>query len=189
MQSNLLKRVITASIIFPLVISIILYQNDLIVRLFLNIVIFLAAFELSRLCFTDNSGNRKRFIFITIVFISIFLSNLIVKNNIWSFQIIFSIILWLTIFLYIFKLERVYNESNFGILYAFNFAVLLSCMYSSVYTLYILSPNFLVYLICLVSLVDISAYFLVKFTAKLLSFRLLVQIRHVKDSMDHWLPA
>ena len=74
MQSNLLKRVITASIIFPLVITIILYQNDLIVRLFLNIVIFLAAFELSRLCFTDNSENRKRFIFITIVFISIFLS-------------------------------------------------------------------------------------------------------------------
>ena len=108
MQSNLLKRVITASIIFPLVISIILYQNDLIVRLFLNIVIFLAAFELSRLCFTDNSENRKRFIFITIVFISIFLSNLIVKNNIWSFQIIFSIILWLAIFLYIFKLERVF---------------------------------------------------------------------------------
>ena len=185
MQSNLLKRVITASIIFPLVISIILYQNDLIVRLFLNIVIFLAAFELSRLCFTDNSGNRKRFIFITIVFISIFLSNLIVKNNIWSIQVIFSIILWFSIFLYIFKLEKVYNESNFGILYAFNFSVLLSCMYSSVYTLYILSPNFLVYLICLVSLVDISAYFLAKFTAKPLSFRLLVQIRHVRDFMGH----
>ncbi len=63
MQSNLLKRVITASIIFPLVISIILYQNDLIVRLFLNIVIFLAAFELSRLCFTDNSENRNEFNF------------------------------------------------------------------------------------------------------------------------------
>ena len=82
MQSNLLKRVITASIIFPLVISIILYQNDLIVRLFLNIVIFLAAFELSRLCFTENSGNRKSFIFITIVFICkmVFMSLLSIRS-------------------------------------------------------------------------------------------------------------
>ena len=104
MLSNLTKRIITALIIFPLVIAIILYQNDLLVRLLLNIVIFLAAFELSKMCLFSDSRN-KSFIFITLVFLSIFFSNILIKNNLWNLQIIFSSIIWVYIIFHIAKLK------------------------------------------------------------------------------------
>ena len=51
MLNNLQKRVFTALLIYPCVVLIILYSNDVIIRLFLNILIFLASFEISKMCF------------------------------------------------------------------------------------------------------------------------------------------
>ena len=158
MLSNLTKRVITALIIFPLVISTILYQNDLLVRLLLNIIIFLAAFELSKMCLFSESGN-KSFIFITFVFISIFLSNILIKNNLWNLQIIFSTLIWIYIIFNIIKLDEIHPKKIFNNYYMFLFVILLSSLYCSLYTLYLINYESLIYLICLISICDIAAYF------------------------------
>jgi len=158
MLSNLTKRIITALIIFPLVIAIILYQNDLLVRLLLNIVVFLAAFELSKMCLFSDSRN-KSFIFITFVFISIFFSNILIKNNLWDLQIIFSSIIWVYIIFHITKLGDILPKKSFNNFYMILFVILLASLYSSLYSLYLLSYKSTIYLICLISICDIAAYF------------------------------
>ena len=165
MLSNLTKRIITAVIIFPLVISIILYQNDLFVRLLLNIVVFLAAFEISKMCF-HNQSRKKSFIFITIIFISIFLSNILIKNNLWIFLIIPSSLLWTYTIFHIIRLKDVLPKKSFNNFYIILFVLFLSSLYCSLYTLYLISYSAVIYLICLISICDIAAYFSGKFFGK-----------------------
>ena len=54
MQGNLKKRIITALLIYPLIVFCILHSNELVVRMILNIIIFLSAFEISKMCFYNN---------------------------------------------------------------------------------------------------------------------------------------
>ena len=51
MRDNLKKRIYTALIIYPLLVLITIYSNEMVIRLTLNIIIFLSAFELSKMCF------------------------------------------------------------------------------------------------------------------------------------------
>ena len=76
MLNNLQKRVFTALLIYPCVVLIILYSNDVIIRLFLNILIFLASFEISKMCFYNTeleNGKRKHYYFIAINILSRYL--------------------------------------------------------------------------------------------------------------------
>ena len=82
MQDNLKKRIITALIVYPLIVFCILYSNELVIRMILNIIIFLSAFEVSKMCFYNNpheDNNRKHYFFIALVFLSILLSMSIVS--------------------------------------------------------------------------------------------------------------
>ena len=63
MLNNLQKRTLTALLIYPLIILIILYSNDVVIRMFLNIIIFISSFEISKMCFYSSSketNNRRR---------------------------------------------------------------------------------------------------------------------------------
>ena len=51
MLNNLQKRVVTAIVLYPIIIFIILYSNEIVIRLLLNIIIFIASFEISKMCF------------------------------------------------------------------------------------------------------------------------------------------
>ena len=71
MQSNLRKRIITALAVYPLIAFCILSTNDLVIRLLLNVIIFLSAFEVSKMCFYNNlkdGNNKKHYLFIILVF-------------------------------------------------------------------------------------------------------------------------
>ena len=97
MLKNLQKRVITAFLIYPTIIFIILYSNEVIIRLFLNIVIFIASYEISKMCFYQRLeviDNRKHYYFIASIFISIFISNILIKNDIWQILICPAFIMW-----------------------------------------------------------------------------------------------
>ncbi len=66
MLNNLQKRIFTALLIYPSIVLIILYSNDVIIRLFLNIIIFLASFEISKMCFYNiqlEKGKKKALLF------------------------------------------------------------------------------------------------------------------------------
>ena len=169
MQDNLKKRITTALIIYAIVASIILYSNDLLVRIFLNIIVFLSAFEISKMCFNNNNSeqnNKKHYMFIAFVFLSIFLSNILIKNNIWHYFIIASCILWLLISIYIINLRSIVIVERFNYTYMLIFIFLLGSFYCSLYTLYKLSPKTLLFLVSFVALSDISAYFLGKLFGK-----------------------
>ena len=162
MLSNLQKRVITAFLIYPIIIFIILYSNEIIIRLFLNIIIFIASFEISKMCFyqrTEEKSNRKHYYFIASIFISIFISNILIKNNIWHVLIFPTFIIWLLIPLYFTKLQKIDYINNFNIFYFLIFLLLISSFYCSLYTLYLYSSKALIYLITIVSIGDIAAYF------------------------------
>ena len=105
MQNNLSKRIVTASIVFPIIVFIILQSNQVLFRVFLNIIIFLSAFEISKMCFRNNlkeKGNTKHYLFILLIFISILFSNILIKNNLWHYLVYFSLFLWSFVKIHIF---------------------------------------------------------------------------------------
>ena len=72
MQDNLKKRIITALLVYPLIVFIVLFSNEVVIRLFLNIIIFLSAFEISKMCFYNNNyekENGKHYNFIGFIYI------------------------------------------------------------------------------------------------------------------------
>jgi len=162
MLNNLQKRVITALLIYPTIIFIILYSNEVIIRLFLNIVIFIASYEISKMCFYQRLeviDNRKHYYFIASIFISIFISNILIKNDIWQILIFPAFIMWLLIPFYFIKLRKIDYINNFNIFYFLTFLLFISSFYCSLYTLYLYSSKALIYLITMVSIGDIAAYF------------------------------
>ena len=162
MLNNLQKRVITALLIYPTIIFIILYSNEVIIRLFLNIVIFIASYEISKMCFYQRLeviDNRKHYYFIASIFISIFISNILIKNDIWQILIFPAFIMWSLIPFYFIKLRKINYINNFNIFYFLTFLLLISSFYCSLYTLYLYSSKALIYLITMVSIGDIAAYF------------------------------
>jgi phosphatidate cytidylyltransferase len=165
MQNNLSKRIVTASIVFPIIVFIILQSNQVLFRLFLNIIIFLSAFEISKMCFHNNlkeKGNTKHYLFILLIFISILFSNILIKNNLWHYLVYFSLFLWSFVIIHIFKLKKIKIIDKFGIIYFLGFVLVLSSFYCSIYQLYLLSPSSLLFLVSLVAVADISAYFVGK---------------------------
>jgi phosphatidate cytidylyltransferase len=133
-----------------------------VVRLFLNIIIFLSAFEISKMCFYNNpneNGNKKHYYFIILIFISIFISNILIKNNIWQYLIIPSCFIWLFITFYLSTLKNVKVIKKFNIMYFIIYLIVLSAFYCSLYTIYLMSPKSLLYLISIVAISDISAFF------------------------------
>ena len=165
MLNNLHKRVFTALLIYPCVVLIILYSNDVIIRLFLNIVIFLASFEISKMCFYNiqlENGKRKHYYFIAAIFISIFISNILIKNNVWQFLIIPSSILWVLIPIYLYNIKKINKIDEFNIFYFLIFLLLISSLYCSLYITYMYSQKALIFLISIVALADIAAFFIGK---------------------------
>ena len=165
MLNNLQKRVITALLVYPTIIFIILYSNEVIIRLFLNLIIFITSFEISKMCFyqkLQTIGNRKHYYFIASIFVSIFISNILIKNNIWQILIIPTFIMWLLIPIYFIKLQKINCINNFNIFYFLTFLLFISSFYCSLYTLYLYSSKALIYLITIVSIGDIAAYFVGK---------------------------
>ena len=162
MLNNLQKRVITALLVYPTIIFIILYSNEVIIRLFLNIIIFIISFEISKMCFYQKLeviSNRKHYYFIASIFALIFISNILIKNNIWQILIVPAFIMWLIIPIYLTKLKKIDNIDNFNIFYFLTFLLLISSFYCSLYTLFLYSSKALIYLITIVSIGDIAAYF------------------------------
>ena len=165
MQNNLSKRIVTASIVFPIIVFIILQSNQVLFRVFLNIIIFLSAFEISKMCFHNNlkeKGNTRHYLFILLIFISILFSNILIKNNLWHYLVYFSLFLWSFVIIHIFKLKKIKIIDKFGIIYFLGFVLVLSSFYCSIYQLYLLSPSSLLFLVSLVAVADISAYFVGK---------------------------
>jgi phosphatidate cytidylyltransferase len=165
MENNLSKRIVTASIVFPIIVFIILQSNQVLFRVFLNIIIFLSAFEISKMCFHNNlkeKGNTKHYLFILLIFISILFSNILIKNNLWHYLVYFSLFLWSFVIIHIFKLKKIKIIDKFGIIYFLGFVLVLSSFYCSIYQLYLLSPSSLLFLVSLVAVADISAYFVGK---------------------------
>ena len=165
MQDNLKKRIITALIVYPLIVFCILYSNELVIRMILNIIIFLSAFEVSKMCFYNNpheDNNRKHYFFIALVFLSILLSNILIKYNLWQYLIIAACLLWLFITIYIVNVRKITILNRFSFIYMFIYIVILGSLYCSLYTLFLFSPEALLFLISLVSIADISAFFVGK---------------------------
>ena len=165
MLNNLQKRTLTALLIYPLIISIILYSNDVVIRLVLNIVIFISSFEVSKMCFYNPShkiSNKKHYYFIATVFISIFISNVLIKNGVWIYLIIPSILFWVYIIFYLVNINKIDQIKIFNIFYFFIFLLVISSFYCSLYTIYLYSHTALIYLISIVAIGDISAFFIGK---------------------------
>ena len=163
MLNNLQKRTLTALLIYPLIISIILYSNDVVIRLFLNIIIFISAFEISKMCFYSSSqeiSNKKHYYFIATVFISIFISNILIKNGTWILLIIPSFLFWLYVIFYLTNIEKIEQMKTFDIFYFLTFLLVISSFYCSLYTIYLYSHIALIYLISIVAISDISAFFI-----------------------------
>ena len=155
--------------IYPLIVFCILYSNELIIRMVLNIVIFLSAFEISKMCFYNNlhdGNNKKHYLFITLVFLSILASNILIKYNLWQYLIIFSCLLWAFIAIYIMKVKKINLINKFGYIYMFIYILILGSLYCSLYTLFIFSPEALLFLVSLISIADISAFFIGKYFGK-----------------------
>jgi len=165
MLNNLQKRTLTALLIYPIIISIILYSNDVVIRLFLNLIIFISSFEISKMCFHKSSyeiSNKKHYYFIATVFISIFISNILIKNENWIFLIIPSVLFWFYIIFYLANINKIDQIKMFNIFYFFTFLLVISSFYCSLYTIYLYSHMALIYLISIVAICDISAFFIGK---------------------------
>ena len=165
MLNNLQKRTFTALLIYPVIISIILYSNDVVIRLFLNLIIFVSSFEISKMCFYNTSyeiSNKKHYYFIATIFISIFISNILIKNGTWIFLIIPSVLFWFYIIFYLANINKIDQIKMFNIFYFFTFLLVISSFYCSLYTIYLYSHSSLIYLISIVAIGDISAFFIGK---------------------------
>ena len=165
MLNNLQKRTLTALLIYPIIISIILYSNDVVIRLFLNLIIFISSFEISKMCFYKSSyeiNNKKHYYFIATVFISIFISNILIKNGTWIFLIVPSVLFWFYIIFYLANINKIDQIKMFNIFYFFIFLLVISSFYCSLYTIYLYSHMALIYLISIVAICDISAFFIGK---------------------------
>ena len=175
MRDNLKKRIYTALIIYPLLVLITIYSNEMVIRLTLNIIIFLSAFELSKMCFyNDLSDNkRKHYFFIGLVFIGILLSNMLIKTNYWQYFIVFACLIWFIISIFIINLKNVNLVRTFNLKFLLLCVFILSALYCSLYVLYLLSPVALLYLISLVALSDISAFFVGKRIGKKPFFKII----------------
>ena len=175
MRDNLKKRIYTALIIYPLLVLITIYSNEMVIRLTLNIIIFLSAFELSKMCFYSDLSNNKRkhYFFIGLVFIGILLSNMLIKTNYWQYFIVFACLIWFIISIFIINLKNVNLVSTFNLKFMFLCVFILSALYCSLYVLYLLSPVALLYLISLVALSDISAFFVGKRIGKKPFFKII----------------
>ena len=166
MQDNLKKRIITALIVYPLIVFCILYSNEFVIRMILNIIIFLSAFEVSKMCFYNNlqeGNNRKHYFFIALVFLSILLSNILIKYNLWQYLIIAASLVWVFITIYIISVKKVTKIDRFSFIYMFIYIIILGSLYCSLYTLFLFSPEALLFLISLVSISDIAAFFVGKY--------------------------
>jgi phosphatidate cytidylyltransferase len=169
MQGNLKKRIITALLIYPLIVFCILHSNELVVRMILNIIIFLSAFEISKMCFYNNlhdGSNKKHYLFIVLVFLSILASNILIKYNLWQYLIITSCLLWFFITIYIMNVKKINLINKFSFTYMFIYILILGSLYCSLYTLFLLSPQALLFLVSLVCISDISAFFIGKYFGK-----------------------
>ena len=175
MRENLKKRIYTALIIYPLLLLITIYSNEMVIRLTLNIIIFLSAFELSKMCFYSGlSDSKKRhYFFIGLVFIGILLSNILIKTNYWQYFIVFACLIWFIISIFIINLKNVNLVSTFNLKFLLLCVFILSALYCSLYVLYLLSPIALLYLISLVALSDISAFFVGKRIGKKPFFKII----------------
>ena len=175
MRDNLKKRIYTALIIYPLLVLITIYSNEMVIRLTLNIIIFLSAFELSKMCFYSDLSNNKRkhYFFIGLVFIGILLSNILIKNNYWHYFIVFACFIWFIISIFIINLKNVNLVRTFNLKFLLLCVFILSALYCSLYVLYLLSPVALLYLISLVALSDISAFFVGKRIGKKPFFKII----------------
>jgi len=165
MLNNLQKRTFTALLIFPFIVSIILYSNDTVIRIFLNIIIFISSFEISKMCFYRSSqeiSNKKHYYFIASIFISIFISNILIKNDTWIFLIIPSVLFWLYIIFYLINIKKIDQVKKFNIFYFLVFLLVVSSFYCSLYTIYLYSHTGLIFLISIVAIADISAFFVGK---------------------------
>ena len=162
MNDNLKKRIITALLIYPTIVFLILFSNELIIRLLLYIIIFLSTFEISKMCFQNNSSRKFHYLFIALVFYLIFLSNGLIKYNNWYYFVILSVVLWVLITFYIINQKNIVANNNFNIFFLFLCALILGSLYCSLLTIYILSPLLLLYLVSLVAITDISAFFIGK---------------------------
>ena len=175
MRDNLKKRIYTALIIYPLLVLITIYSNEMVIRLTLNIIIFLSAFELSKMCFYSDLSNNKRkhYFFIGLVFIGILLSNILIKTNYWQYFIVFACLIWFIISIFIINLKNVNLVRTFNLKFLLLCVFILSALYCSLYVLYLLSPVALLYLISLVALSDISAFFVGKRIGKKPFFKII----------------
>ena len=165
MQVNLRKRIITAITVYPLIVFCIISTNELVIRMLLNIIVFLSAFEISKMCFYNNlkdGNNKKHYLFIILVFLSILFSNILIKNNFWQYLVIGACLLWVFITVYIINIKRINIIDSFNYLYMFIYVFILASLYCSLYTLYLLSPLSLLFLISLIAISDISAFFVGK---------------------------
>ena len=162
MKDNLKKRIITALLIYPTIVFLILFSNELIIRLLLYVIIFLSTFEISKMCFQNNSSRKFHYLFIALVFYLIFLSNGLIKYNNWYYFVILSVVLWVLITFYIINQKNIVANNNFNIFFLFLCALILGSLYCSLLTIYILSPLLLLYLVSLVAITDISAFFIGK---------------------------
>ena len=175
MRDNLKKRIYTALIIYPLLVLITIYSNEMVIRLTLNIIIFLSAFELSKMCFYSSlSDSKKRhYFFIGLVFIGILLSNILIKTNYWQYFIVFACLIWFIISIFIINVKNVNLVRTFNLKFLLLCVFILSALYCSLYVLYLLSPVALLYLISLVALSDISAFFVGKRIGKKPFFKII----------------
>jgi len=165
MLNNLQKRTFTALLIFPFVISIILYSNDVVIRIFLNIIIFISSFEISKMCFYSTSqkiSNKKHYYFIASIFISIFIANILIKNDTWIFLIIPSVLFWLYVIFYLVNIKKIDRVKKFDIFYFLIFLLVVSSFYCALYTIYLHSNTALIFLISIVAIADTSAFFVGK---------------------------
>ena len=162
MKVNLKKRIITALLIYPIIALLILFSNDLVIRLLLYVIIFLSTFEISKMCFQNGINKKYHYFFIGLVFYLIFLSNGLIMHNIWHYFVILSFVSWIFIAFYIIKHKNIVINNNFNIFFLFLCALILGSLYCSLLTLYLLSPILLLYLISLIVISDISAFFIGK---------------------------
>jgi phosphatidate cytidylyltransferase len=169
MKANLKKRIITALMIYPSIVFCILFSNDMVIRIVLNIIIFLSAFEISKMCFYNNlndGSNMKHYFFIALVFLSILPTTILYDYNIWQYLIISSCLLWVFIIIYIMNVKKIIIINKFNYVYMFIYILILASLYCSLYTLFKLSPVALLFLVSLISVADISAFFVGRYFGK-----------------------
>ena len=162
MKDNLKKRIITALLIYPTIVFLILFSNELVIRLLLYVIIFLSTFEISKMCFQNNSSRKFHYLFIALVFYLIFISRGFILYDTWHYFVTLSFVSWVLITFYIIKQKDIVPNNDFNIFFLFLCALVLGSLYCSLLVLYRLSPLLLLYLVSLIVISDISAFFIGK---------------------------